>query len=98
MQEMYAAETGAPSGVPLDNEELCDRMFSLLTEYAADDATWALRPLVPGRHTGTACDPAGKPVVPECGCLYGGIRCTQWLLAAVVGRVRNGRCDRWLSL
>ncbi|WP_177235331.1 hypothetical protein [Streptomyces sp. MUSC 14] len=41
MQEVYAAETGAPSGVPLDNEELCDRMFSLLTEYAADDATWA---------------------------------------------------------
>ncbi|MFH8336527.1 hypothetical protein [Streptomyces sp. AM6-12] len=38
VQKLHAAETGVPSDAPLADEALCDRLFSLLSEYFADGA------------------------------------------------------------
>ncbi|MFE1754720.1 hypothetical protein [Streptomyces anandii] len=39
VQEVCAAEASAPSVAQLADEDLCNRLFSLLDEYLADDAT-----------------------------------------------------------
>ncbi|MET9078857.1 hypothetical protein ABZX95_43600 [Streptomyces sp. NPDC004232] len=38
VQEIYAAEANVPSDAPSANEDLCNLLFSLLSEYLAGDA------------------------------------------------------------
>ncbi|MER8115612.1 hypothetical protein [Streptomyces sp. NPDC094031] len=39
VEKTYAAEAGVPSDAPLADEDLCDRLFGLLSEYFADGAS-----------------------------------------------------------
>ncbi|MFF3918458.1 hypothetical protein ACFYZB_34270 [Streptomyces sp. NPDC001852] len=38
VQDIYVADADVPGDAPLDNEALCNRMFSLLIEYLTDGA------------------------------------------------------------